>query len=228
MERGGVGTIGKEHFTLLYSRARSVAFTTGNIRAGWAKAGLFPFNPDKVLCDIPKPPTEATAAKPSAQEQVVRLPVSPATPKSAGGVASLYHLIKSDVEMVDETSKLRLERHVQKLTNATQVSFAERALLSEQVQFLNNINCEAKVRRSAKAEILGTARVMSYEDLELARKERALKTAAKEAKKAAKEPKKAAKEANVAKKPKTSSSNNLRTAAGEMLEQRYAPVARMW
>jgi len=63
LERGYIGTIGKEHFTYLYSPARNQALTSRNIRAGWAKAGLFPFNPDKVLSNIPKPPAELTAPK---------------------------------------------------------------------------------------------------------------------------------------------------------------------
>ncbi|KAK2668016.1 DDE superfamily endonuclease domain [Fusarium oxysporum f. sp. vasinfectum] len=45
LERGGVNTIGKGHFTSLYSPAREKAFTKKNILAGWVKAGLFPFNP---------------------------------------------------------------------------------------------------------------------------------------------------------------------------------------
>jgi hypothetical protein len=46
---------GQGTFHLLYNPARKQAFTSRNIRAGWAKAGLFPFNPDKVLSDIPEP-----------------------------------------------------------------------------------------------------------------------------------------------------------------------------
>jgi hypothetical protein len=42
LERGCVGTIGKEHFTYLYGPARTKAFTPRNIRAGWSKAGLYP------------------------------------------------------------------------------------------------------------------------------------------------------------------------------------------
>jgi len=42
------------------------------------------------------------------------------------------------------------------------------------------INDEAKVRRSTRAVILGTAKVMGYEDLVEARKKRAEKDAAKE------------------------------------------------
>jgi len=40
LERGCVGTIGKEHFTCLYSPARTKAFTARNLRAGWSEAGL--------------------------------------------------------------------------------------------------------------------------------------------------------------------------------------------
>jgi hypothetical protein len=131
LERGGIGTIGKEHFTYLYTPARERALTSRNIRAEWAKAGLFPFNPDKVLSDIPKPHAKLTGSKNNevrvdfcTQDQV---PQTPVTPVSAEAVASLHNLIKQDAIMLDETSKQRLERHVQKLTHAAQLSFAERA-----------------------------------------------------------------------------------------------------
>lgn len=106
---------------------------------------------------------------------------------SAEAVVSLQNVIEQGVRTLDETSRQRLQRHIQKLTNATQVSFAERALLQEQNRFLANINNEAKVRRSIKSEIIGRARVMSYEDLEKARADRATKDAEKEAKEAEKE-----------------------------------------
>jgi hypothetical protein len=53
---GGANTVGKQHFTSLYSHAREKAFTKRNIMAGWAACGLFPFNPDRVLRVTPKPP----------------------------------------------------------------------------------------------------------------------------------------------------------------------------
>lgn len=169
-----------------------MALTPKNIRAGWAKAGLFPFNPDRVLSDTPKPLAELTAPKINevASSSQYHVPQTPVTPVSAEAVASLHNLIKEDVDMLDETSKERLQRSVQKLTNAAQLSFAERALFQEHNQFLTTINNEAKVRRSTKPVMLGTARVMSYEDLEKAREDRAAKEIAKEAKKAAKEAKK--------------------------------------
>jgi len=66
--------------------------------------------------------------------------------------------------------------------------------------FLALINQEVKPRRSARSDVLGKAKVMSYEDLEKAKVERAAKETAKEAKKAEKAVKKAVREANNAKK----------------------------
>jgi hypothetical protein len=61
--RGGANTVNKEHFTSLYSPARDQALTSRNIKAGWMKAGLFPFNPDRVLKDIQRPPAKLTVPK---------------------------------------------------------------------------------------------------------------------------------------------------------------------
>jgi hypothetical protein len=65
LERGGVNTIGKEHFTSLYSPARERAFTPKNIKAGFAASGLFPFNPERVLRTVPKPTAELTILVPN-------------------------------------------------------------------------------------------------------------------------------------------------------------------
>ncbi|KAF4547242.1 Hypothetical protein D9617_51g089060 [Elsinoe fawcettii] len=45
MERGGVRTIGKQHFTLLFNSARETSFTERNMLQGWSEGGLSPFNP---------------------------------------------------------------------------------------------------------------------------------------------------------------------------------------
>jgi hypothetical protein len=58
LNRGGVDTVGKEHFTSLYSPARDRGFTKRNIMVGWKATGLFPFEPGKVLQDLPNPPTQ--------------------------------------------------------------------------------------------------------------------------------------------------------------------------
>lgn len=159
---------------------------------------MFPFNPDRVLADTPKPPTELIClqvdeVREGGCPQYEALP-TPATPMSAESLTLLLNMIKQ-VPDDGETSRKHKERLHQKVTTAAQTFLAENALLENRNQFLTNINDEGKIRRSTKSEIIGKARVMSYEDLQTARAERAMKEAAKEAKRAAKEAKKAAKEA---------------------------------
>jgi hypothetical protein len=179
LNRGGINTIGKEHFTSLYKPARDRALTKRNIQARWAATGLFPFNSERVFRNTLKPPAQLlvpeakeVAVVTCAQDEVPRTPVTPVT---AEALIPLHNLIKEDARTLDEVSRRRLQRHVQKLTSAARVSFAECALLQDQNQSLIKINKEAKVRRSTRAVVLGKAKVMSYEDLEEARAKRAAK-----------------------------------------------------
>lgn len=111
MERGGVSTIGKEHFTSLYSPARERAFTKRNILAGWSKSGLFPFNPDRVLNDLPKPLPEVMGSGQSTVEPALHdvtptapaIPATPATPVSVEAMMSIQTLIvERDARVLDQ------------------------------------------------------------------------------------------------------------------------------
>jgi REP element-mobilizing transposase RayT len=188
LERGGINTIGKEHFTSLFSPARAKAFTAKNIKAGFAASGLFPFNPDRVLDSMPRPAighfTVSTADKviveTSSQEQI---PPTPVTPVSAEGLMSLQNLIiEQDAHALDEKSKQSLQRHLRKFSKAAQLSFAKGALQQNHIRLLLKVNDEAKVRRSTKLLVLGTAKVMGYEELRDARAKRAEMEAAEETK----------------------------------------------
>jgi hypothetical protein len=68
---------------------------------------------------------------------------------------------------------------VQKLVDAVQVSIAECALLRDEKQMLTRMNNEAKIRRLTQSLVLGEGKVMSYEDIEVARAARAVKDAIK-------------------------------------------------
>jgi hypothetical protein len=179
LNRGGVDMVGKEHFTYLYSPARDRALTSRNIRAGWSAAGLFPFNPEQVLRDVPKPVTEVGSIDPEAEATSVDLlsevPRTPITPVIIEALTSMYDLIVRDTYALDATNKDRLQKRIQKLACAAKVSFATQALLKDRNQFLLEINREAKVRRSTKSLVLGKAKVMSFEDLKKARAKRAEK-----------------------------------------------------
>ncbi|KFY05438.1 hypothetical protein V491_09129 [Pseudogymnoascus sp. VKM F-3775] len=163
--------IGKEHFTSLYSPARDKAFTKRNITAAWAASGLFPLNPDRVLKTMLKPLAQITIPHAAEVGSCVQdeLLNSPVTPVSAEDLTSLHNLIKG------ETSAPRLQRYVQKLANAAQMSFAKSAILEDQQEYLTAISNEAKVRRSTRSTVVGRAKVMSYEDIEDARAKRTVK-----------------------------------------------------
>jgi hypothetical protein len=185
-----VNSIGKEHFTSLYSPARERAFTPKNIKAGFAASGLFPLNPDRVLRSMPAPPAElailrADEGKVGSCRQDVE-PQTPVTPVLAESFMSLQNLIIQDARALDETSKQKLVRHLQKGTKAFQKSSALEKLQEDRIQFLTTINNEAKVRRSTQSWVLakgkGEGKVISYEDLVEARAKRVEKESAQEAK----------------------------------------------
>lgn len=195
LERGGVNTIGKQHFTSLYSPAREAAFTKRNILAGWSKGGLFPFNPQRVLRDIDKPyaglreaagqpvaPGIGFVAAPPPSPASVTLvspvapvtPVTPITPVSAETFTSLQNtIVREDARRFDDVGKQRLMRRIEKLAKAGKVLLAESALQEGHIRFLHKINNEGEARRSTRAIVLGTAKVMSWEDLEEAKAKRA-------------------------------------------------------
>jgi hypothetical protein len=97
--RGGANIIRKEHFTALYSPAREKSFTPKNIKAGWNKAGLYPFNPDRVLRDIQRPPAKLTILKADEvdflQNEILQTPVT------AEGVITLQNLIEQDAHTLE-------------------------------------------------------------------------------------------------------------------------------
>lgn len=182
LNQGGVDIVSKEYFTYLYSPARDRALTQRNIRAGWSATGLFPFNPERVLRDVPKPLAEVSTINPETEaastdilDEVPHTPITPVTPVTTEALTSLHNLIVKDTHVLERKSKDRLQKRIQKLASAAKVSFAEQALLKDRNQFLLQINREAKTRRSTKSVVLGKAKVMSFEDLEEARAKRAAK-----------------------------------------------------
>ena len=77
----------------LYSRARSQAFNLRSILSGWSKTGLRPFNPERVLRDIQKPPTGDVQLQTSGTLLAVAndLPDTPVSPRKLA-------LLRSEVE----------------------------------------------------------------------------------------------------------------------------------
>lgn len=173
--RGGANTVGKQHFTSLYSRAREQALTPRNIKSGWAKAGLYPFSPDKVLGGTKKPLAKLHIP----QECEVNAGSCPRgdelqTPVTSEALTLLHDRIEKDAHALDGPSRQRLR----KLVDAAHKSFTERALLLDENRLLFEQNNESNRRKSGRSTVVGKAKVMSYEDIVEAQAKRDAKEAA--------------------------------------------------
>lgn len=172
--RGGANTVGKQHFTALYSRARETSMKARNIRAGWSGAGLYPFSPDRVMQGLMRPKIDTTMYERSRHDSV-NPPDSPTvhsdmlrTPIDAAELKVLRDKLERQMLSLSDLEKARL----QKLANAAEHSFANCALLLDENKLLFEQNNEKKTRSSQKATIVGRAKVMSYEDIVAAQKHR--------------------------------------------------------
>ena len=76
--------------------------------------------------------------------------------------------------MLDDSNR----HYVQKLANAAERAFADRALLLDENSNLFKQNNEKECRKSARSTVVGKAKVMSYEDIKAAQAKRDAKEAA--------------------------------------------------
>jgi hypothetical protein len=176
--RGGSNMIRKQHFTLLYDRTRTKAFTSRNVLSGWSKSGLRPHNPDKVLKDIPKPDQPAVPVTLDAEVETDNIPQlgQLETPTTSESLLALRKKIDGTLARGGELDRSSILQ-IQRLANAAENAFADRAILLDENLLLFEQNNEQNTRKSIKATAVGSAKVMSYEDIVEAQKQRDLKEA---------------------------------------------------
>jgi hypothetical protein len=210
--RGGAESVNKAHFTKLYSQARSLAMTSRNIRSGWSKTGLYPFNPAKVLGDMEEVQASSTSA-PEIRDvplQPLPSPTSLKTPTNTVSLAALQRKLEERPERVTRT-----DPYVEKILHAAQQAFAERELLREENKTLFQQNNEKRTRKHIKERKIGDAKVMSFDDIVEARKLYDLAQAEKERKKAEKDKKKVEKEKREVEKEKERAEKGKKKAEKE-------------
>jgi hypothetical protein len=95
------------------------------------------------------------------------------TPTTSNNLSLLRSKIEQDIDGLDDLSRFRL----QKLSNAAEKAFAERSLLLDDNRLLFAQNNEKVSRKSARSTVVGTAKVMSYEDIVEAQTNRDAKAA---------------------------------------------------
>jgi hypothetical protein len=238
LERRGANGVNKEHFVLLYRRARDVALTARNIRSGWSKAGLFPFNPSRVLegmsapIERPGPFVEPPLAAPQVQGPLSYQTLT--TPTTTEGVHDLYRMLEDRLGADDAKG----DPCLQKFLHATEKAFADRSLLHDENENLLKQNNERRVRQNAKSTVIdqGNAKIVSYADILEMQRNRVAKADAKKAKADAKKAKADAKT------PKAPTKRKRKGKVGVSIQEPMtqdasqpilpcpgrAPVAQMW
>jgi hypothetical protein len=148
--------------------------------SGWSKTGLRPFNPERVLKDIQKPDVNGDVIAPEIEKPCDFLQPQLETPTTAESMLSLRKRIKRATESVAHGRGIDApcKSYIQKLANAAENAFADRAILLDENLLLFEQNNEKSTRKSMRATVVGSARVMSYEDIVEAQKQRDIKEAA--------------------------------------------------
>ncbi|KAH9205436.1 hypothetical protein DL95DRAFT_491157, partial [Leptodontidium sp. 2 PMI_412] len=141
---------------------------------------LRPFNPERVLKDIQKPSVIVDSIATEIEKPFDFLYPQLETPTTAENLMSLRKRIEESIAHSREVDS-PCKRDIQKLANAAENAFADRAILLDENLLLFEQNNEKAARKSIRATVVGSARVMSYEDIVQAQKQRDIKEAAAEA-----------------------------------------------
>ncbi|KAH8696511.1 hypothetical protein BGW36DRAFT_360338 [Talaromyces proteolyticus] len=143
-------------------RARHAAFTRRNIRSGWAKTGLVPFDPNQAIRGIQKSRpdirmgTEIAVTQGSPVSEGDTLITAPVTDD---GFIVLRNQVEADARSLDRVFQNQLE----KLNQAAKRAIAEQALLLDEDRLLFEQNTKKMTTQSTRSRIVGHAKAMNYE-----------------------------------------------------------------
>ena len=135
--------------------------------AGWAKTGLRPWNPDRVLRDLEPPPRRKVPsplptidpALLSTYDEIVKTPVT----------AEAFQSLRLDIERKTVHADPEVKHLLEKLGNAGENTLAERSLLlDENLSVIEQSRIND--RRKGRNLELGLGKVMSWEDLQAERR----------------------------------------------------------
>jgi len=169
-----------ENNIILCDRARCRAMTSRNIISGWSKTGLRPFILERVLNEIQNTqivkycsPVIVDSEKDDIFAPLHQLE----TLKMYESLSTLHRNIEISIaqqEALDAHTKLS----IQKVANAAENAFADQVILLDENLLLSEQNNEETTRTSTKVTIVGTAKVLSYEDIVEAQQKRDIKAEA--------------------------------------------------
>jgi hypothetical protein len=133
-----------------------------------------------VLKDIQKPGVNVDLIMTKIEKPCDFLHPQLKTPTIAENLLSLCKRIEESIAHSKEING-PYKRNIQKLANAAENAFTNQAILLDENLLLFEQNNEKATHKSIRATVVGSARVMSYEDIVEAQKQRNIKETAAEA-----------------------------------------------
>ena len=179
--RGGSNTIGKQHFTLLYDRARKAGLTSRNVRSGWSKAGLWPFNPQRVLSGMSKPQEVRRTCASGTHPEVPDQPLNAVTHTTADAFSLETLRCRAEAHLRDGDDDLNFL--FSDILNMTEEIAADRRLVNDEIRLLKQQNNEKKTRQAVRPTVLGEGKgkILSWDDIVSARERQLQKSCRKRA-----------------------------------------------
>ena len=152
-----------------------------NVRSGWSKAGLWPFNPQRVLGGMSKPQeVHVTCASTSQSEAPDQLHADDIrNPSDASSLNALKYRIQARLKHGEGDFK----RLFDELLNVTEEIAADRCLMTDEIRLLKQQNNEKSIRQAARPTVLGEGKgkVFSWDDIVSARERQLQKSCRKRA-----------------------------------------------
>jgi hypothetical protein len=176
--RTQVARLQKPEWVDAYVEARAAAFTPGNIWRAWRGAGLFPFNPDRVLRHI-RPPVSSVVSS-----AVLRVPSTPQTPESSIPIdpqlfeTSLLHSSPPNATILRRTNTALTtlietqtplftpaRKYVRRLTAKTEQLHAENSILKTRLTAATDLLSARQNRTKGKAIALKDQLILTTDQI---------------------------------------------------------------
>jgi hypothetical protein len=153
--------IPKSHFINIYVKIRSQALTVSNIKSGFIRAGLVPFNPKPILLQLPR--SEVSKMRPVAPEFEYFTPVHEiATPHNLNELHRTSAALAA-LDLGSETAKKQAAVYHEKILRCAEESLSSGAILGQEHQRLVDHNEENRKNSTQKCRRIMGGRAMSVE-----------------------------------------------------------------
>jgi hypothetical protein len=151
----GINHIDKAEFLPTLRAARCEALTSSNIQSGFASTGLYPFNPEQVLCTISRP---LTPPEPPAASQALW---TPETPHNTQQLAAQVALLKNLLRRRSRSPTSPSNRALNQLVKGCEMAMHSAVLLAAENERLRTANERQQRKRQLKRRFISKESALS-------------------------------------------------------------------